>query len=87
MYMYAWYGLIGILRAILANNLAKYQYFSMRSSLFDKYHQITYSRLQVSAENAVFMIDYKSDKNSQKWLSYGQNTYAQIIIIIIIMVD
>ena len=37
------YGIIDILRAILAYNLAKYQYFSMRPGLFDKYHQITYS--------------------------------------------
>ena len=39
-------GIIGILRAILA----KYQYFSMRPSLFDKYHQITHS-MQFSVEN------------------------------------
>ena len=37
------YGIINILRAILAYNLAKYQYFSMRLGLFDKYHQIPYS--------------------------------------------
>ena len=37
------YGIIDILMAILAHNLAKYQYFSMRPGLFDKYHQITYS--------------------------------------------
>ena len=37
------YGLIDILRAILAHNLAKYQYFSMRPGLFEKFHQIPYS--------------------------------------------
>ena len=38
------YGIIYILRAILAHNLAKYQNFPMRPSLFDKYHQITHSQ-------------------------------------------
>ena len=38
------YGIIDILRAILAYNLAKYQNFSMRPGLFDKYYQITYSQ-------------------------------------------
>ena len=37
------YGIIDILRAIVANNLVKYQYFSMRPSLFDKNQQITHS--------------------------------------------
>ena len=38
------YGIIGILSAILAHNLVKYQYFSMKLSSFDKlYYQITYS--------------------------------------------
>ena len=37
------YGIIDILRAILAYNLVKYQYFSIRPGLFDKYHLITYS--------------------------------------------
>ena len=37
------YAIIDILRATLAHNLAKYQNFSMRPGLFDKYHQITYS--------------------------------------------
>ena len=37
------YGIIDILRAILAINLAKYQYFSMKPGLFDKYRQITHS--------------------------------------------
>ena len=32
------YGIIDILRAILAHNTAKYQYFSMRPDLFDKFH-------------------------------------------------
>ena len=31
------------MRAILAFNLAKYKYFLMRPSLFDKYHKTTYS--------------------------------------------
>ena len=31
------YGIIGILIAILAHTLTKYQYFSMKPSLFDKY--------------------------------------------------
>ena len=39
------YGIVGILSAILA----KYQYFSMKLRLFDKYHQITYS-LQFSVQ-------------------------------------
>ena len=34
-------GIIDILRAILAYNSAKYQHFSIRPGLFDKYHQIT----------------------------------------------
>ena len=38
------YGIIDILRAILAHNLAKYQNFSMRPGLFDKYYLITYSQ-------------------------------------------
>ena len=38
------YGIIDILRDILAHNLAKYQNFSMRPGLFDKYPQITYSQ-------------------------------------------
>ena len=33
------YGIIGILKAGLAHNLAKCQYLSMRPSLFDKYYQ------------------------------------------------
>ena len=37
------YGIIDILRAILAHSLAKYQKFSMRPSLFDKYNPITHS--------------------------------------------
>ena len=37
------YGTIGILSYILAQNLAKYQYFPMKLSLSDKYGQITYS--------------------------------------------
>ena len=37
------YEIIGILSAILAHNLAKYHYFSMKPTLFDKYYQITYS--------------------------------------------
>ena len=36
------YGIIDILRGILAYNLAKYRNFSMRPGLFDKYYQITY---------------------------------------------
>ena len=36
-----YYGVIDILRAIFAHNLAKYQYFSMRPGLFDKYYQNT----------------------------------------------
>ena len=35
------YGIIDTLRTILAYNLAKYQNFSMRLGLFDKYYQIT----------------------------------------------
>ena len=38
------YGIIDILRAILAYNLAKYQNFSIIPGFFDKYHQITYSQ-------------------------------------------
>ena len=38
------YGMVGFLRAILAINLAKHQYFSKRPSLFDHYHQITHSQ-------------------------------------------
>ena len=37
------YGIIDIFRAFLAYDLAKYQYFLMRPSLFDKFHQIPYS--------------------------------------------
>ena len=37
------YGIIEILKAILAPNLANYQHFSMRPGLFNKYNQITYS--------------------------------------------
>ena len=37
------YGIIGILSAILAYYLAKYQCFSMRLTLFNNYYQITYS--------------------------------------------
>ena len=40
------YGIIGIFRWFLAHNSVKYQNFSMRPSLFEKYCQITYS-LQV----------------------------------------
>ena len=36
------YGIIGIFREILVHKLAKYQYFSMRPSLFNYYYQITY---------------------------------------------
>ena len=36
------YGIIGILRAILARNLVNYQYFSMKLSLLDYYHHFTY---------------------------------------------
>ena len=36
------YGIIGIFREVLAHNLAKSQYFSVRPSLFDYYNQITY---------------------------------------------
>ena len=43
------YGIIVILRFILAYNLAKYQNFSMRPGLFDNYHQITCS-LQFSVQ-------------------------------------
>ena len=32
------YGIIGIFRDFLAYNLANYQYFSLRPSLFDKYY-------------------------------------------------
>ena len=37
------YGIMGILSAILDSNFAKYQYFSMKPSLFDKFYQLTYS--------------------------------------------
>ena len=37
------YVIIGILSSILAHNLAKYQYLSMKLSLSDMYDQITYS--------------------------------------------
>ena len=37
------YGIIHILRAILAHNLTKYQKNLLRLGLFGKYHQITYS--------------------------------------------
>ena len=37
------YGIIGILSATLAQNLAKYKYSSMKLSLSNKYYQITYS--------------------------------------------
>ena len=43
------FGIIGILSAILAYNLDKYQYFSMKTSQSDKYYQITYS-LQFSVQ-------------------------------------
>ena len=62
------YVIIDILRAILVYNLVKYQYFSMRPGLFDKYLKIAYS-LQFSvpyhvkcvfyvqkAQNAIFSI-------------------------------
>ena len=42
------YGMIGILRGILAHNLVNYQYFSIKSSLLDNYHHFTYS-VRVSA--------------------------------------
>ena len=42
------YGIISILRTILAYNLVICQHLSMKPSLFDKYHYITYS-LQVSS--------------------------------------
>ena len=44
------YEMIGILRAILAHNLAKYQYNSIRPSLFDKYYKIA-NALQFSTLN------------------------------------
>ena len=37
------YGIIGILRAILAHNLVNYQYFSMKPRLFNNYDHFTYS--------------------------------------------
>ena len=42
-----YYGIIVIFRDFLAHNQAKYQYFSMRSSLFVSYYQITYCLLVV----------------------------------------
>ena len=36
------YGIIGIFRKFLTHYLAKYQYFSMRPSVFDYYYQVTY---------------------------------------------
>ena len=59
------YGIIGIFRDFLAyNNLAKYQYFSMRPSLFDWYYQITYS-MQVSAKYFLIKYELYSQKNSK----------------------
>ena len=43
------FGMIDKFRDLLAYNLATYQYFSMRPSLFDWYYQITYS-MQVAAK-------------------------------------
>ena len=37
------YEIIGILRAISAHNLVKYQYFSMKLRLFDYCYYFTYS--------------------------------------------
>ena len=44
------YGIIGIFRDFLAHISAKYQYFSMRPSLFDLYYQTTYS-LHIPSQN------------------------------------
>ena len=43
------YGIIGIFREFSAHIFAKYQYFSMRPSLFNLYYQTTYS-LHISSQ-------------------------------------
>ena len=55
------YGIIDILRAILAHNLAEYQYFSMRPGLYNNYHQISYA-MQIIAKNS----SKKTSKNTYK---------------------
>ena len=37
------YGIWAPWRPILAHNLAKYQYFPIKPTLFDRYHQFNYS--------------------------------------------
>ena len=43
------YGIVGILSANLAHNLAKYQYFAMKPSVYDKFYQVAYS-LKISVQ-------------------------------------
>ena len=58
------YGIIDILRAILACNLANYQHFSIRPGLFDENHQIPYS-LKISVQYHV-KCEFYAQKNLQK---------------------
>ena len=46
------YGIIGIFRVFSVHISAKYQYFSMRPSLFDLYYQTTYS-LHIPSQNVL----------------------------------
>ena len=60
------YGIIGTFRDFLTHKLAKYQYFSMKPSLFVKYYQFTYSLL-VSAQYILEcgFYDHKTSKSEQ----------------------
>ena len=60
------YGIIGIFRDFLAHISAKYQYFSMRPSLFDQYYQTTHSLL-ISSQNVLKceFCGLKTPKNPQ----------------------
>ena len=65
------YGIIGILRAILNYNLAKYQYLSTRLRLVDKYHQVKKS-LQFPVQYHV-----KYGLNAQKNQKNIKNPFSQ----------
>ena len=59
------YGIIVILRDILAYNFAKYQYFKMRPGLFDCYQQIPYSAIisSISCKMSMFCPKKPSKKH------------------------
>ena len=73
------YGIIDILRSMLAYNLNKYQYFLMRPIVFDKYHQITHS-LQFSVQYHIKCRFY-AQKNLQKStkIPFSQKEISQIL--------